>query len=502
MIEEKKVVIRGNWYRYRDRLVCFLGLAQNPSNALFHDGTREVLVSAEDFRAHADPYHNSTLGKGDVVAFMLYASVMSGRLLQGIVTQACGDYLTISPSGSLESEERYHVSKANAAPLSSVGHHDDYFVKLSDVHTWVDYHGLPAFLEMLDGKGRAMLAIFSDERGEVVRRHVTAPPAALRKWRLQRDILLNMRVLTSYGPATVVYIDEGQGTAHCRNESDLSTVLYKLSDVIPLSHWELTLRHMDEVRADELVAHVVKKREQKGAHADQVIEEDWVKAAQLAGEAAEKEGEWGEPRFLSALRTFAIGYGIAPQKLLQHMTSTLPEDLHRQQTITGRLPKDGIKFHRLPPLIHDTIDFEILGRDLSGFSVNGAAGSIDYPALETRLLASMMTQAPVTDEELKKKDARIEELKAVKAEQIRVIDALGKIRSAVARWANFDPISVTDEQLLAELRGETDHHKEEEALLNRRLKEKDATIDELRQKLMIHGDQNQTFWDSFTRKKK
>jgi hypothetical protein len=78
---------------------------------------------------------------------------------------------------------------------------------------------------------------------------------------------------------------------------------------------------------------------------------------------------------------------------------------------------------------------------------------------------------------------------------------VASLRDAVARWANFDPTTVTDSQLIAELSGEAANRKKTEQELRGTIAELHAEVEQLRQKLMLHGDRAQTWWDSLTRKK-
>jgi hypothetical protein len=76
-----------------------------------------------------------------------------------------------------------------------------------------------------------------------------------------------------------------------------------------------------------------------------------------------------------------------------------------------------------------------------------------------------------------------------------------ELKDLLARQMGFDPVTVTHEQLVAELKGET----EERMKANIRLCEANCNLskenEELKQKLMIHGDNAQTWWDSFRKPK-
>ncbi len=76
-----------------------------------------------------------------------------------------------------------------------------------------------------------------------------------------------------------------------------------------------------------------------------------------------------------------------------------------------------------------------------------------------------------------------------------------EIKDLLARQMGFDPVTVTHEQLVAELKGET----EERAAINNKLFLRNCQlsteVEKLKQKLMIHGDNAQTWWDQFRKPK-
>ena len=445
-------LIIGHWYLVGglsgSRFYCVTGM--HDGLVMLADGLTEAQSDRKSFKEMAAPLRRFNYPNGAIVA-VFHESVRRGVVVGMGSLQGRRIVRLVLEDGSWV--EQVEVDTKCICELRDVGWAEEKRLKPTNHGDWVEYKGMPVLVDRFQKDTCQILRCHMKRNGDGVefkRNLRTVETRYLRPWRLPKRMIIGQRVMTPAGTGVLVQLSVNQ-ERHDPNinvwevivESDQRHLLFTDRVLMPVEIFE----RLHEIQGRGTAC--------PDPNPDVTRPGEFGKAAT----PMRKESPW--PTFERDAK------GIGPGDMV---------------TLGGR------PVGRVTPMssTHDYLD-------------------IFFWREEFKKLAQEEAHAPI------RSNFRTNLLKARSESKMKGVKVdfswqgemgVASLRDAAARWANFDPTTVTDKQLIAELKGETANRKKTEQELRGTVVELRAEVERLRQKLMLHGDRAQTWWDSITTRKK
>ncbi len=464
-------LIIGHWYLVGGlsgpRFYCVTGM--HDGLVMLADGLTEAQSDRKSFKEMAAPLRRFSYPNGTIVA-VFHECVRKGVVvgmgsLQGrrIVQLVLGD-------GSWA--EKVEVDTKCICELRDVGWAEDKQLKPTNHGDWVEYGSMPV-----------LVSRFQEDTCQILRCHVApdwlefkrdlqpVETRYLRPWRLPKRMIIGQRVMTPAGTGVLGQPSVNLNVWEVVVESDHRHLLFTERMLMPV---EIFTR-----------LHEIQGKEELPDY-PQTITSPGVRLACRNMVDQERGGEFG-PSPLSHLFQYWAAREMAHDTVLDSLNIAKAATPMRKEPPWPTFEKDA---KGIGPGGMVTRDGRPIGRVMLLSSTHDYLDILFWRE-EFKKLAQEEAHAPIR--------SKMEGVKVDFSRQGEM--GVASLRDAAARWANFDPTTVTDKQLIAELKGETANRKKTEQELRGTIAELHAEVEQLRQKLMLHGDRAQTWWDSLTRKK-